>query len=332
MQRLNTPKLPNNMNTVKSLSHLLSRLPALILLNLLLIGITFGQYYMIDIKRDSARSDIRTNGVIEKAKFIAGDADIQLTVNVPAFQMTLWQNGKEVKNYPIGVGKKDYPIFIGLPKARSIIWNPDWIPPDSEWVKPALRGVIIKPTDPRNPLGKLKIPLGYGYLIHQAKGTQDLGNLVSHGCVRVMKNDLYDLSEKLISARSLDFSAENISKAKKTKETFIVEFNKPLQLEITYDTIVIKAGKLHIYPDVYSFNKNTIANLRKELEKNKIDHSNISDTVLKRMLTQAKAKRQYVISIENIRTGQYIKGKAVPVLVQKKKRKRKTKRRRRRRK
>ena len=44
-----------------------------------------------------------------------------------------------------------------------------------------LRGTPIPPTDARNPLGKMKIPLGYGYLLHQAKGAQDMGNLVSHG-------------------------------------------------------------------------------------------------------------------------------------------------------
>jgi hypothetical protein len=44
-----------------------------------------------------------------------------------------------------------------------VIWNPAWIPPDSEWVaehKGVNPGDIIKASDPRNPLGKMKIPLG----------------------------------------------------------------------------------------------------------------------------------------------------------------------------
>lgn len=302
---------------------------AALIFDLFLTTVGFGQYYMIDINRDSARSDQRSGGVIEKAKFSPGDGDIRLTINVPAFVMTLWQNGKEIKNYQIGVGKKDFPIFIGLPKIRSIIWNPVWIPPNSDWVNPALRGVVIKPTDPRNPLGKVKIPLGYGYLIHQARGRQDLGNLVSHGCVRVLKNDLYDLSEKIIAARNLDFSAKKISKAKRTKETFVVELKEPLQVEITYDTLVVEAGTLHIYPDVYSHKKNTTENLRKELKANGIDVSDVPDATLGKMLSRARAKRQYSVTLAQIRAGNYLDGNVIPVLEKKIKTKKRRIRRRR---
>ncbi len=292
----------------------ISRFPALILLNLLTFGAVFGQTHMIDIVRDSARSDQRTGGVIEKTDFAAGVESVQITANIPSFQMTLWQDGKEVKNYPMGVGLKDHPMTVGLKSIDSIIWNPAWIPPDSEWVSPALRGVFIAPTDPRNPLGKIKIPLGYGYLIHQAKGTQDLGNLVSHGCMRVLQKDLYDLNEKVISAFSLNVSDAEISKAKTTKETFVVELAKPLLLEITYDTMVTEAGNLHIYPDVYDYKKNTVENLRKELKANNVDEAEISDAVLGKMLALVKAKKQYVISLEQIREGDFFGGKLKPVL------------------
>lgn len=63
----------------------------------------FGQTYIIDSKRESARSGKLTGG-ITKAAFVSGDPDIKITVNVPSFQMTLWQNGNEVKTYPVGVG------------------------------------------------------------------------------------------------------------------------------------------------------------------------------------------------------------------------------------
>ncbi len=277
--------------------------------------------------RNSARSDIRTGGTIEKAVFAAGESDIKLTANVPAFQMTMWQNGKEVINYPMGIGLKEYPIFVGLRDINLIIWNPVWIPPNSDWVSPSLRGKIIKPTDSRNPLGKIKIPLGYGYLIHQAKGPQDLGNLVSHGCMRVLRNDLYDLNAKVIAAHSLEISDAEISKAKRTKKTFLVELTNSLPLEITYDTIVVEAENLHIYPDIYDYDKNTIKNLRTELKANGINDEHISDTILKKMLGRAKNKREYIVSLEQIRNGNYLGGKSVKVIKSKPK-KRKTRRRR----
>ncbi|PYT04457.1 MAG: hypothetical protein DMF65_02050 [Acidobacteria bacterium] len=134
---------------------------------------------------ESEREDRLTGGHIERAEFEPGQPDIKLTLNVPSFRLTLWQNGKEVKSYSVGVGMKDYPIYIGEREAREIIWNPPWIPPASDWVgthKGVRPGQVIKAGDPRNPIGKLKIPLGDAYLIHQAARATDLGNLVSHGC------------------------------------------------------------------------------------------------------------------------------------------------------
>lgn len=307
-----------------------SKIATCLILNLIFVSAAFGQSYIKDMARNSARSDSRTGGVIEKVKFQNGESDIKLTANIPSFQMTFWQNGNEVKNYPMGVGLKDYPMFVGLRNIKLIIWNPVWIPPNSDWVAPALRGKVIKPTDPRNPLGKIKIPLGYGYLIHQAKGRQDLGNLVSHGCMRVLRNDLYDLNAKVIAAHSLEISDKEIATAKRTKKTFLVELEDSIPLEITYDTMVVETGNLHIYPDVYGYDKNTVENLRKELKLNGIDDSTASDETLKKMISKAAKKRQYVVSLDEIKAGNYLSGKVFPVLKKAAKKKRTKKRRRRR--
>lgn len=278
------------------------------------------QSYMTDIKRDSARSDQRTGGKIEKTALVPGGGNLKLTLNVPAFQLTLWQDGKEVKSYPVGVGMKEFPIYIGFRAASEIIWNPDWIPPSSDWVegsKTVKVGEIIKASDKRNPLGKVKIPLGLGYLIHQAHGAEDLGSLVSHGCVRVMQPDLYDLSEKIVAARALSITPEEIANAKRTKNTFVAEIEQPIPVEITYDTLVVEAGRLHIYPDVYDYRKNTVQNLRAELESNGVDQSRLASKLLENMLAKATAKTQFVVSLKSLQTGKALTdGRAVSVLSQ----------------
>lgn len=308
---------------------LLLNISTIFLVNLFAFNLVLGQTYIKDIARDSARSDKRTGGVIEKADLVEGEGDVKLSVNVPAFQMTFWQNGKEVKNYPIGVGMKDHPIFLGVRQIDMIIWNPDWVPPNSSWVSPSLRGKVIKANDSRNPLGKIKIPLGYNYLIHQAKGTGDLGNMVSHGCIRVMRNDLYDLNDKIIAARSLGITTGQIARAKRTKNTLVVKLEKFLPIEITYDTLVVEAGNLRIYPDVYGYDKNTTGNLRSELKSNGINVANISDEILQKMLSRANSKKQYVISLQQIRDGNYLDGTINPVLEETAKPKKRTKRKRR---
>jgi hypothetical protein len=284
----------------------------------LLSASAFGQTYIKDMKRDSARSDFRTGGQIGKTSLVPGERSVKITINVPAFQMTLWQNDKEVKSYPIGVGLKEFPIFIGLREASSLIWNPSWIPPDSDWVAEGLRGQVILPTDPRNPLGKMKIPLGFGYLIHQAKGPGDLGSLVSHGCVRVMRDDLYELAEKIVAARGAEISPADIALAKRTKKTVVAELDSPVPVEITYDTMVVENGQLHIYPDVYERRQNNLEILREELKANGIDETEFEDAALNRMIRLAKGKNQYVISLEKISAGNFTGGKVLPVVAARK--------------
>src|SRR6266550_6471400 len=188
-------------------------------------------------RSESERSDKLTGGHIETADFEPNQPDIRLTLNVPSFRLTLWQNGKEVKSYYVGVGMKEYPIYIGEREATEVIWNPAWIPPASDWVtshKGVQPGEVIKASDPRNPLGKIKIPLGNSYLIHQAAGTNDVGNLVSHGCVRVLRSDLYDLSEKIIAARAVPISSKRIEAAKHSFKTLYAKLDEPLPVEINY--------------------------------------------------------------------------------------------------
>jgi hypothetical protein len=276
------------------------------------------QSFMADIKRDSARSDKLTGGRIEKAALQTGAENLKITLNVPSFQMTLWQDGKEIKTYQVGVGMKEYPIIIGLRDAKQVIWNPDWIPPDSDWVaeSPTVKaGEVVKASDPRNPLGKVKIPLGFGYLIHQAKGVGDLGSLVSHGCVRVLRPDLYDLSEKIAAAYDYPVSQTQIEIAKRTKNTLIAELENKMPVEITYDTLVVENGFLSIYPDVYGHKKNTVKNLREELESNDISTAKIEDKDLERILAKATGKTKFVVSVANIKAGKETSGgKTMPVL------------------
>ena len=276
-----------------------------IIIAILLAAFATAQTHMIDSKRESARSDKFTNGIV-RSSLVPGDRDVKLSINVPSFQMTLWQNGKEVAMYPVGVGKIDYPVAISLRKGTSIEWNPVWIPPSSDWIEKSSTvkpGEIVLPTDPRNPLGKVKIPLGYGYLLHQAKGSQDMGSLVSHGCIRVMQADLYDLSEKLVAALGLDVSPDRIAAAKRDKKTLNIPMDPPLTVEITYDTIVVEDGKLNVYPDVYELKKNTLENFRAELRSSGVDDSLVTDAEIKRILNLVKGKKKYVASIADLEAG-----------------------------
>jgi lipoprotein-anchoring transpeptidase ErfK/SrfK len=274
-------------------------------------------------RNESERSDKLTGGRVETAEFEPESPDIRLTLNVPSFRLTLWQNGKEVKSYYVGVGMKDHPIYIGDREATQIIWNPAWIPPTSDWVlemKGVLPGEVIKASDPRNPLGKMKIPLGDRYLIHQAAKTTDVGNLVSHGCVRVLLSDLYDLADKIIAARSAKVSPKRIAAAKRSKRTLVVQLDEPVPMDINYDTIVVEGGVLYIYPDVYNRRTNLTRRLRAEIEAAGVDVSNLDEKMLKRMLSKVTRRTQFVVDTSSIAQGRALEdGQVLPLIPRKQK-------------
>lgn len=271
---------------------------------------------------ESERSDKLTGGHVDSTEFDANEPDLKVTLNVPSFRLTLWQNGKEVKSYFVGVGLKDHPIYIGDREATEIIWNPAWIPPASDWVR-QMKGVspgeVIKASDPRNPLGKLKIPLGDRYLIHQAAKATDLGNLVSHGCVRMLRTDLFDLAEKIVAARRPEVPAKRIAAAKRSSRMFVVRLEEPVPVDINYDTMVVEDGVLHIYPDVYDRRTNVPARLRNELKSSGVDISNLDDVMIKKMLSKATRKTQFVVDTRSIEEGLALSdGQAIPLIPKKK--------------
>jgi lipoprotein-anchoring transpeptidase ErfK/SrfK len=266
---------------------------------------------------ESARSDKFTGGRIEKTELQPGKGDIRITINIPAFQTTLWQSGKEVRTYEIGIGRKEFPLPSGLRYARQIIFNPDWIPPDSEWVyeHDVEPGERVEADDPRNPLGKIKIPIGGGgILIHQAFKASDIGHLVSHGCVRIRLDELYELIDSIIAARSLPGSREQIERSKKSKNRFVIKLDAPLVVDISYDTQVVEGGVLHLYPDVYGKKTNTIENLRAELKEAGVEDSKLDDRTLQQMLERVTRNDEFVVSVADIKAGRALEaGKTQPV-------------------
>jgi hypothetical protein len=255
---------------------------------------------------ESERSDRLTGGRIEKAPLSPGDRRVWITVDVPAFRLTLWQNGKEVRTYQIGIGRRSFPLPTGERKATEIIWNPEWIPPDSSWVEETEdveAGERIEADDLRNPLGKIKIPLGGAILIHEAAEPSDIGRLVSHGCVRMLTEDIFDLTEKIVSARGMPISHEQIEQAKMSTDRLAAKLDPPIWVDINYDTQVVEGGVLYLFPDVYRRSMNPLAELRLELMGNGVDVASIDDRILEQMLARVTMTEMFGVSIAEIKAG-----------------------------
>ncbi len=256
---------------------------------------------------ESDRSDRFTGGTIKQTALKEGDPRVWITINIPAFRLTLWQSGKEVITYQIGIGRKNFPLPTGERRATAIVWNPEWVPPSSQWVldsKNVESGERIEADDPRNPLGKIKIILGAGILIHEAAKPEDIGHLVSHGCVRMLTEDIFDLTERIIKARSLPVSYEQIERAKASTHRMAIDLNPPLWVDINYDTEVVEQSILRLYPDVYDRGSLKIESLREELQSVGVDAFRLDSQTLKQMIDRVSLTEEFRVSIAEIKAGQ----------------------------
>src|SRR5687768_6225969 len=206
-------------------------------------------------------------GALE-AKPNSAPADTRIVVNAPAYRMDVFQNGKLVKTYKVGIGYPEFPLPQGLRKADTIIFNPTWTPPDEPWVKGKFEpGKKVEAGSKDNPLGFVKIPIGLPSLIHGGKAAAKLGGFASHGCVGLTNAQVQDFSVVLASLGGAQLTPEEVAAhAKSREETKQVKLNAPVPVELRYETIVVEDGKLHVYRDVYDKGTNTEENLRRVLE------------------------------------------------------------------
>ncbi|MEP7149412.1 MAG: L,D-transpeptidase [Acidobacteriota bacterium] len=194
--------------------------------------------------------------------------DTRIVVNAPAYRMDLFQDGKLVKSYKVGIGYPEFPLPTGLRTAKTIIFNPTWTPPDEPWVKGDFSpGKTVEAGSKQNPLGFIKIPIGLPSLIHGGKAPSRLGNFASHGCVGLTNNLIQDFAGEISKLGGSPLTLDEIKGyEKKRAETTDYDLSNPVRVELRYETIVAEDGKLHIYRDVYEHGTNNEENLARVLQ------------------------------------------------------------------
>lgn len=209
-----------------------------------------------------------TNDANKASQPNAVPTDTRIVVNAPAYRMDIFQDGKLVKSYKIGIGYPEFPLPSGMRKADTIIFNPTWTPPDEPWVKGKVEaGKTVAAGDKLNPLGPIKIPIGLPSLIHGGKSAEKLGGFASHGCVGLTNPQIQDFSLELAKLSGMSLTTEDVKNYEKQKtETKNVKLDKPIPVELRYETIVVEDGKLKIFRDVYEHGTNTEENLQRVLQ------------------------------------------------------------------
>ena len=209
--------------------------------------------------------------------------DTRIVVNAPAYRMDIFENGKLIKSYRIGIGYPEFPLPTGMRTANEIIFNPTWTPPDEPWVEsPSSKvkvGQTVEAGSKLNPLGLIKIPIGPPSLIHGGKSVAQLGGFASHGCVGLTDAQVVDLSKRLAQLGGIEITDKQIAGYKQNRaKTKNIALQQPITVELRYETIIVEDGKLYIYRDVYEHGTNTEANLRNVLGAYGLTPENLSES------------------------------------------------------
>ena len=120
-----------------------------------------------------------------------------IVVNVAEFRIYYYYTSggvKYVKTAPASVGRMDWSTPLGRTNIVAKVRNPSWYPPESIRKEHAARGDVLPkvvPPGPNNPLGAYALRLGLSsYLIHGTNRPEGLGMRVTHGCVRLLPEDI----------------------------------------------------------------------------------------------------------------------------------------------
>lgn len=195
--------------------------------------------------------------------------------------MDVFQEGKLIKSYKVGIGYPEFPLPTGMRKANQIIFNPTWTAPDEPWVessKTVKVGQRIAAGDKMNPLGVIKIPIGMPSLIHGGKQPAKIGGYASHGCVGLTNKQVQSFAKVLARIGGVELTDEEIAKREQTRtETKIVKLKNTIPVELRYESMAVEDGKLHIYRDVYDRDTNVEENLESLLKTYGVEMTDLSE-------------------------------------------------------
>ena len=207
-------------------------------------------------------------------------------IQVPQRRLLLAKGSHLIKSFSVAVGEPTYPSPEGLRKINTVIWNPWWYPPPkSKWVTDP---TPVPPRTPENPLGEIKMPLGENYLVHGTRAVDSIGRWASHGCIRMLFEDLFSVVQILMTDYSSANAVDAMEKANKdTMVEFRTGLNRSVPVIMTYNPVQIDGELIQISPDIYrkisDMSQLVVDQLEPTLKKEESPHLRKIDLALKQV-------------------------------------------------
>lgn len=118
-----------------------------------------------------------------------------IVVDRKGFKLRLYKKLKLSKKYGIAVGQAGLETPAGLYSIQNKQVNPTWNVPNSDWAGD-LAGKSIPP-GPGNPLIARWLGIYNGVGIHGTSDTGSIGSNASHGCIRMIPDQVIDLYDRV---------------------------------------------------------------------------------------------------------------------------------------
>ena len=220
-------------------------------------------------------------------------AQVRIMINVPAFRLSVIEDGKTVAVYKIAIGmpKHRTPIKHNG-KITEIQYQPTWYPPPSEWAK----NDRITPYGPKSPLGEAKMGILPMIFVHGTNNDGSIGKAATHGCIRMWNRDVLSLA---------DFLEKTVGGSRRGK---IFTFGREIPVDVEYETIDAKRSEdgksidIKFYRDIYWRNTNNLKKLEAALSAAGIDSAKLDnmglELVLKKAKDQLKKEREVVVKLD----------------------------------
>ena len=171
-----------------------------------------------------------------------------IDLNVPALRVTVRVGDTVLKTYPVAVGQVGHETPLGTYTISHAEWNPWWRPPASAWA----RGSKPTPPGPENPMGRVKLFFAPLYYLHGTPDEESLGTPASHGCVRMLNDDVVELATLVHDRARPTLGPEQVPAVlARPGRTRVSRFQDSVTFVVRYETVEVLNGDLVIYPDIY---------------------------------------------------------------------------------
>lgn len=219
----------------------------------------------------------------------SAQAPIRIDLNIPALKLEVWEGDERLASYPVAVGMPGFDTPTGNYTISHAEWNPWWHPPTHrDWARNE------KPVPPgsNNPMGRVKLFFMPLYFIHGTPEGASIGTPASHGCVRMLNDNVVELARLLHERAAPQVTPAQLDRlARPSSNTQRVNFRSEIDINIHYTPVVVDRSEIFVYPDIYERNSIHSESVYQALMTAGYDVSQVEYEDVRRLVDRSKGQR-----------------------------------------